>query len=155
MSRGSLITKDFFPVGKLAGTIGGAADFDALIVGRVGGQAVLKGLRIEVKDGGRLERSNTSLLDLDEIDDLAKALDYFASPTSQTSPAGSAVSNEPPHREVTFSTKGGLSLTCFGEAAKQNCVLQSGSVGSTSIFINGMQIAELRRMVDRARAALK
>ena len=156
MSRGSMITKDFFPVGKLAGGIGGgSADFDALIVGRVGGQTVLKGLRIEVKEGGRLERSNTSLLDLDEIEDLAKAIEYFSSPASQTTPAGEAVGGETPHREVTFSTKGGFSLTCFGEAAKQSCAVQSGSIGSTSIYIGGTQLAELRKVVDRARTALK
>jgi len=158
ITKGSLVSKDFFPQGKMIGRMGGgSASVEAIIASRVGSNtSATKGLRIEVKEGGRLERSNTSFLDLEEIGDLLRAIDYFISPASQEEPpAGQSTLDMTPHRETTFATKGDFSLTCFGLPAKRNCAIQSGRIGSTSVFIEGSQLAELKMMVEHARTILQ
>lgn len=150
LTKGSLIAKDFYSLGKISGNLGGGSiDVDALIVSRVGGQAVtLKGLRIEITEGGRVERSNTSFLDVEEVNDLLRAIDYFVSPESQTQPSGA-------NREVTFSTRGEFSLTCFGDQSQRSCALESGRIGKTRIFIAAGQLAQMKAMVERARTVLQ
>jgi hypothetical protein len=154
MTHGLMIAKDFYPQGELNGTVGGGSvDLDAMIV-KAGTAAPVKGLRIEVKEGGRLERSNTSFLDLDELDDLAKALDYFSSSDSEVQPANLANTDPAPHRETTFSTRGSFRLTCFGQGGSRSCAVESGSVGGTRVFISGSQLVRLKTLVANARATV-
>jgi len=161
LSKGTLLNKDFYPLGRLAGAIGGGtADLDALVVSSPGRTNIqLKGLRIEVKEGGRLERSTTAFLDLEEIDDLLRAIEFFASPQSHDQPkpqTSGVASNREAHRETTFSTKGDFSLTCLGKTGDRTCVLQSGRIGAVNLFIREeIQLDQLKTMVTNARTILQ
>jgi hypothetical protein len=158
MSRGSLLAKDFYPLGQLSGAEGGGyAEVQALVVSRVGGSAPpLRGLRIEVQEQGRVGRSQTSFLDVEEMDELVRAIDYFISPASQLQPVGIAGgSAEPPHREVSYSTKGAFELTCFGRGSQRRCAIQAGSIGAVSIFVEAHQLEKFRTFVEQGRVTLK
>jgi hypothetical protein len=123
---------------------------------------VIKGLRVEVSERGRIERSHTSFLDADEVADLAKAVtvmgDTYAKWTAEP-PADKYVSGgvslPAPYREFTFSTKGDFRLAIFQRAKEQGVVIQSGSIGSATVSITPLDLPKLKAIVDLAAAAVK
>lgn len=60
------------------------------------------GIRIEVKQGGTFERSNTSFLDLEEIDSLMRGLEYMSKVATDWK------GSERDYTDMIFSTKRGL-----------------------------------------------
>jgi hypothetical protein len=158
LTKGSLLVKDFYPAGRFFGT--GSAEIDVLLVSGVGSAAIaVKGLRVEVKES-RPERSNTSFLDLEEIDDLVRAIDYFialdtAVPQPPTAPPIQLPVGTGPHREATFVTKGGLSITCFGSQAQRRCAIESGRISPATMFIDGNQLSQLKATIEYGRTLLQ
>src|SRR5579872_4840571 len=61
--RGRIVVKDFYHLGRISSI--GSAQMDAVVISEPGGSQKTKGLRIEVTEGGSLERSNISFLDQD------------------------------------------------------------------------------------------
>ena len=76
--KGKLIIKEFYDPGEVAGRYGSKIEFTALVIYEPGQETQrVRGLKIEVTEGGRYERSNTSFLDLEEIESLSKAIEYM------------------------------------------------------------------------------
>ena len=67
--RGKMIVKDTYSLGRLFGT--GGVQMDAMVIYEPNSPTKIKGLRAEVTESGQLERSNTSFIDLDELESLS------------------------------------------------------------------------------------
>src|SRR5438067_532487 len=112
VTKGRLVVKNFYTIGTVTG-LGGKVSFEVVVLADPQNERDhTKGFRVEVQESGRLERSHTSFLDSDEVDDLAKALTYMtetsakwtANPPAMTTSSTGAILPAP-YREVGFSTK--------------------------------------------------
>ena len=100
--KGELVVKNFYALGTINGKYQTKAEFSAAVVYEPGKEAErLKALRVEVtQPGSYTPRSNTSFLDMEEIEDLSKSLDYMFNLAKEWQGATSE------DRETVFTTKG-------------------------------------------------
>lgn len=132
--KGKLIVKDFYKLGKVACSFGSKIEFSALVIYEPGQERhKIRGLKIEVTEGGRLERSNTSFLDLEEIESLSKALEYMAGLSTKWED----IKKE--YTEVIFSTKGDFEIGFYQRGTEQASFSSSGYIGKASCFFPSMQ----------------
>lgn len=76
--KGKLIIKEFYELGRVDGRYGSKIEFTALVIYEPGQENMrFRRLKIQVTEGGRYEKEDTSFLDLEEIESLSKALDYM------------------------------------------------------------------------------
>ncbi|MBU1863294.1 MAG: hypothetical protein KKH94_06510 [Candidatus Omnitrophica bacterium] len=106
-----------------------------------------RGIAVDVKESGRLDRSNRTFIDYDEIEPLLKGIDYISNITSNpTKLAGF---------EATYSTKGDLTITVFsGTAGKISAAVTSGYIGRTTAFLSTTQLSQLRSLIAQAKQKL-
>jgi hypothetical protein len=106
-----------------------------------------RGIVIEVTESGRLERSDRSFIDYDEIDPLLNGIDYISKIKSDVTPLGSF--------EATYKTKGDLSIVTFSSrSGKVEAAVKSGYVGATTAYLSLDKLQELRSLVVKAKATL-
>lgn len=159
LTAGRLVTKDFYA----AGTIGDVVLLEVVTLSDlVNTQERIKGLRVQVSERSRVERTHVSFLDVDEVDDLAKAVAVMietsrkwtgAPPTEQT--VGAGVVLPPPYREVSFSTKGELEIGLYQRARETGAVIYSGTVGRTAVRIDLKDLQKLKVIIDASVTLLK
>src|SRR4051812_8410515 len=70
--KGRLVAKEFYPVSTVSNL--GKVELDSLVIYEPGASVKTKGLRVEVTESGQLERSNTSFVDIEELQSLSEAL---------------------------------------------------------------------------------
>jgi hypothetical protein len=106
------------------------------------------GVSIEVKDGGRLERENTSFVDADEIDSLLKGIDYIMK-------IGKDITKHE-NFEADYRTRGELRITVFSKRGTNDisAAIVSGRIGPTRAFMDLTHLEEFRRLVVAAKAKL-
>mgnify|MGYP001564945940 CR=1 FL=1 len=105
------------------------------------------GVVIEVTESGRLERSDRSFVDYDEIEPLLKGIDYI----SQVTPAATKLAKF----EATYKTKGDLRVITFSGASGQiEAAVSSGYIGAVSCFISTAKLSELRAIIAQAKHRL-
>jgi hypothetical protein len=105
------------------------------------------GMTIEVKDNSRsLERESTSYIDYDEIDSLIKGLDYI----SKIDGGVTKLSNF----QADYRTKGDLSFSTFSAQGEILFGVESGRIGSASAYFKGSSIADIRKLIVDAKAAI-
>jgi hypothetical protein len=107
-----------------------------------------KGIRIELKETTRYERTGTSFLDVDEMASLSKAVDYMSKHAQQW--AGKPRD----YTEVIFSTKGDFQLGFYMSKGKPGAFAKSGGVGSTSAYFSMATLQKVKETVDRGLAHL-
>jgi hypothetical protein len=145
-NRGTLLVKDFYELGRVGGM-----SLDAVVLTEPGQEERrVRGVRIEVTEYGRVERSSTSFLDLEEIEDLSKALSYM----SELATKWAAVEKQE-YTEVQFATKGDFRIGFFQRKRDQRAFASSGSIGMVSTFVGVSDLAKAKDLVDKAAALLK
>jgi len=161
-SKSHLLTKDFYSLGTVGG-IGSSLEFDALVVTDAANDKLrIKGIRVQVTERGPVERTNTSFLDADEVDDFSKALAYMlvqaekwkASPPVEKY-AGGGTLLPPPYREVAFTSRGDFVVTVYQRGTQEGAVIQSGAVGRTTAALPAPDLSKVKSIVDTGAALLK
>lgn len=105
------------------------------------------GVSITVKETGRLERENTSYIDLDEIDSLLKGIEYVSKVTKDATKLAQF--------EVDYRTKGDLRITVFNDLrGNVSAAISSGTIGRTQAFVSLTDLEQLRQLVATAKALL-
>jgi hypothetical protein len=146
---GRIIVKEFHSLGKLDGTLNSSMELSTLILWEPGKESQRKkGLRIEVKEASRYERSDTSFLDVDEMESLSKAIDYMTKLAQQW--AGKPRD----YTEVIFSTKGDFQLGFYVSDGKPSAFAKSGRVAGASAYLPLASLQKLKETVDRGLAHL-
>jgi len=141
--KGRLYVKDYYKAGTVSGQYGQRIAVEALIVYEPGKEVEKnRGLKIEVYEGGRLEKTHSSFLDLEEVESLSKAIDYMVNLIIKF--RGS--SRE--YTEVIFSTKGDFKVGFYQNGDRFQAFAESGIIGKTHCFIPVESLPNLKSVID-------
>jgi hypothetical protein len=147
--KGKLIIKDLYEAGVLNGQYGTKITVKALMIYEPGKEAdKLRGLRIEVFEGGRLERSDTSFLDMDEVESLSQAITYMIGLLEKWQ----GKSRE--YTEVIFSTKGDFEIGFYQEGAEVTSFSKSGIIGAAICYFQTNDLSNLKAIIDKGKSLL-
>lgn len=148
--KGKLIVKDSHKAGTLHGQYGTKITVDALTIYEPGKEVdKIRGLRIEVKGGGRLERSDTSFLDMDEVESLSQAITYMMGLLDKWKGANRE------YTEVIFSTKGDFKLGFYQKGSEVQAFSHSGIIGAASCYFTTGGLSTLKTIIDKGSTLLK
>jgi len=147
--KGKLIIKDSHEAGVLKGQYGTKITVDALSIYEPGKEAdKIRGLRIEVYEGGRLERSDISFLDMDEVESLSQAITYMITLLEKWQ------GKNREYTEVIFSTKGDFELGFYQKGTEVQAFSKSGIIGAASCYFSTNDLPNLKAIIDRGRSLL-
>lgn len=142
--KGKLIVKDFYKLGTVHGNFGAKLEFSALVIYEPGqDNQRIRGLRVEVTEGGRFERSNTSFLDIEEVESLSKALEYM----STLGEKWKGINKE--YTEIIFSTKGDFNIGFYQKGSDLAAFSSSGYIAKASCFLPIQDLGSIRTIVDK------
>jgi hypothetical protein len=144
---GAVIIKGYTRVGFVTGT-GGRASVLSMEFTDAQSSRKEKGIVIEVTESGRLERSNRSYIDYDEIDSLVQGIDYIGkiqgSVTTQA------------NFEASYKTRGDFSVTTFNTSSGDlNVAVTSGRIGQASVYLELGDLPKFRDLIVQAKAKLE
>ena len=143
--KGSLYVKTFHAAGILSGLYGQYVKTDSLIIQETGKDAQkIRGLRIEVHEGGRFEKSHTSFLDIEEVESLSQALEYMI-----TLAENFQKDDFEDYREVIFDTKGDFSVGFYQKNKEFQAFAKSGRIGESRCFFSINSLTELKADIER------
>ncbi|MEK7727442.1 MAG: hypothetical protein AAB354_03460 [candidate division KSB1 bacterium] len=142
---GTVIIKGISEIGSVSGL--GTVSVDCMEFTNVSTGVRQLGIVIEVKEGGRLERSDRSFIDYDEIEPLMKGIDYISKVTSNST----KLSNF----EALYKTRGDFSVITFsGSSGKIEAAVRSGYIGSVAAYISTTKLSSLRSFIYQAKQKL-
>jgi hypothetical protein len=95
---------------------------------------------------GRLENTDRSFIDYDEVDSLLNGIDYISKATSDVTKLGQF--------EATYRTKGNFSATIFNSSGKIDAAVKSGYIRPATAFLSLQQLGELRAIIAQAKQKL-
>jgi hypothetical protein len=148
-NKGKLLIRDRYRLGEVPVSLG-SVEISALVIYEPGKESDrIKGLRIEVTEAGRLERSNTSFLDLDEIAAVSQSLSYMSDLASK--------SDQKEYTEVSFKTKGDFDIGFFKSSGRPSngAYVASGSIGKVTAFLPSLQsLSAVKNILDSGLALL-
>ena len=148
--KGTLIVKDFFNFGVVTGIYGTNMSFDAIFIYEPGRETEdIRGLRIKVHEGGRLEKEEISFLDFEEVESLSNALQYLTNLASQWT------NENKEYTEVIFSTKGNFQIGFYQKGKGQQAFASSGYISKAGCVLQTEDFKEIKTTVDKVLAKLK
>lgn len=146
--RGQMIMKEFYDLGAISSL--GRTELKAIVISEPNSAHKIKGLKVEVQESGRLERSNSSFIDLDELESLSQALAYMADAAQKWTADGRA-----PYTEIIFTSKGELQVGFYESGKDVSAFCRSGSIGAATAYFNVREMPKLKGFVDQAITLLK
>jgi len=150
VKKGKIVIKDSYELGAIIGRFG-RAEVDALVIYEPGIESArIRGLRVEIKEAGRLERSRTSFLDMEEIESLSKAIKYMADLAEKWKGE-----TREAYTEVTFSTKGDFKVGFYQKGSVRSAYLHSGYIGRATCFMEVGDFGKLKNIIDKGLSILK
>ncbi len=145
---GVVLIRGYSTVGTLRG-MGGEVTVDAREFrdGSSPNSPKATGISIAVKETSRLERENTSYIDVDEIDSLVKGIEYISKVSKDVTKLDLF--------EVDYRTKGDLRITVFNSPSGEiSASVSSGTIGRTNAFIKLAELDRLRDLILVAKSKL-
>jgi hypothetical protein len=106
-----------------------------------------RGIVIEVTESGRLERSDRSYIDYDEIDSLLKGIDYI----SKLDKSITHLTNF----EAKYSTRGDFAITTFNDSEGIKAAISSGRLGRVDVYIKLANLEEFKNLVISAKSQIE
>jgi len=148
--KGILYIKDFYDAGRIDGQFDQHISVQALIVYEPGKDGEKKrGLKIEVFEGGRLEKSNSSFLDIEEVESLSKAIDYMIDLINKFKDG----SRE--YTECIFSTKGEFKVGFYQKNDDFQAFCGSGFIRQSTSFLPIESLPKLKSVIDKGLSLAK
>jgi hypothetical protein len=160
-TKGELVVKEFYELGAFSGQLGSLMKIDAAVVYQPGReQQRLRGLRIQVTSSGRVENTQTSFLDLDEVESLSNALGYLAdAETNKKGTTGLTIAGgivaAPPYTEFEFSTKDDFRIGFFRRINETSAYAVSGRINPARLFFKPSDFLTIKGLVDKGLTILK
>ena len=147
--KDGIIGKEVHFVGRVAGSEGYLVRLETLVLFQPGKEGPRpQGLRIQVT-GGRATGDNTALVDLAELDGLAKALNYMVTAISDWQGSNRE------HTEMIFTTQGDLLVGFSITSGKIEAFVKTGAPGATTtVAIDPVRLSTMKDLLDQAREYL-
>lgn len=143
---GTVVVRGFSKVGELRGVYGGVLTVQSMEFRDATTGKKEYGISIDVKETGRLERSNRLFIDYEEIESLLKGIDYVATLDKS--------STKLDNFQADYRTKGDLRISTFSSGNDIMTSVASGSIGATSLFLRIADLGKLRDLVLTAKSKL-
>jgi hypothetical protein len=150
-SKGKLLIKQFYEIGKLTGSFGTIMKFDALLLFEPGQEDQrIRGIKITIKSEDKHgEKESTSFLDMDEMESLSKAIDYSLNLIEKWK----NITSE--YTEVIFCTKDDFKVGFYQKGTEQTCFSSSGYVSKVSCFFPSTEcLIEIKKIINKGIALL-
>lgn len=144
---GTVIIKGFYTLGTISEM--GKISVQCLEVRNVSTGIKNLGIVISVEESGRLERSNRSFIDYDEIDSLLKGIAYIAKVTSDTTKLKDF--------EAIYKTKGDFAVALFSSSSHKDGIgvaITSGYIGAVTAYISADKLTEFFALIVKAKETL-
>lgn len=146
---GSVIIKNFSRTGSLRG-IGGTLNVLSMDFTDAQSGTKVQGMVIEIKESGRLERSDRSFIDNDEIDGLLKGIDYISKVQAPTTKQDLF--------EAKYRTRGDFTVTTFNSSDASEGVqvaLTIGRFNQVSVYLKLSELSTFRELILMAKGKLE
>ncbi len=143
---GTVVIRGFSKVGELKGVYGGVLTVQSMEFTDATTGKKEYGISIDVKETDRLERSNRSFIDYDEIPSFLKGIDYISKVDSSVTKLDSF--------QADFRTKGDFRVSTFSSQKETMASMSSGSIGQTAMFLRITDVARFRELVASAKSTL-
>ena len=149
--KGKLIVKEFYDLGEVTGRYGSKIELKALVIYEPGQDSQKEmGLKIQVTEGGKYEKSSTSFLDLEEVESLSKAIGYMANLSTKWKDINRK------YTEIIFSTRGDFQIGFYQKESKQASFSSAGYIGKTRCFFASMNdLNSVKLLTDKGIEILK
>ncbi len=147
MQTGVVIVKGFSELGAISEM--GKITVTCVEITNVSTGTKHLGVAIDVEESGRLERSDRSFIDYDEIESLLKGIDYISKVTSNATKLQNF--------EAIYKTKGDFAVTLFSSSFDKGgtgVAVKSGYIGAVTAFISTDKLAEFRALIVQAKEQL-
>lgn len=141
---GAVVIKGYSGIGKISAL--GSVEVIAMEFTDAATGKKQTGVAIEIKESGRLENTDRSFIDYDEVDSLVNGIDYISKATSDVTKLGQF--------EATYRTKGNFSATIFSSSGKIDAAVKSGYIRPATAFLSLQQLGELRAIIVQAKQKL-
>jgi len=142
---GSVVIKGFSEIGSVSGL--GTISVKCMEFTDVSTGVRQMGIVFDVKESGRLESSDRSFVDYDEIDPLLTGIDYISKVTASSTRLSKF--------EAIYMTKGDFRVDTFSTGSEKiEASVTSGYIGPVSAFISTAKLAELRTLISQAKQKL-
>jgi hypothetical protein len=140
---GTVVIKGYSEIGKLI--VLGTIEIDAMEFTDTASNKKQSGIKIEIIESGRLENTDSSFIDYDEIDSLIKGIDYISKVNSSITKLDMF--------ETTYKTKGYFQVTTFNNSSskKIEAAISSGYIRPASAFLSLEQLLKFREMIVKAK----
>jgi len=145
VQTGTVVIRGYSEIGRV--TALGSVWVNAMELTDITSGRKQSGVLIEVKESGRLENTDRSFIDYDEVDALLKGLEYISKATSDVTKLKMF--------EATYKTKGDFRAATYSSTpGKIEAVVTSGYIRPASAFLSLQQLAELRSLIVQAKQKL-
>lgn len=141
---GTVVIKGYSEIGKVTGL--GSVTVDCMEFTNATTGQRQTGIVIDVIESGRLERSDRSFIDYDEIQPLLKGIDYINTITSKNTRLSSF--------EAVYKTKGDFQVITFSSSGKVEAAVRSGYIGPATAYLTLQQLGQLRELISKAKKTL-
>jgi hypothetical protein len=143
---GTVMIRGFSKVGEMKGVYGGILTVQSIEFTDATTGKKEYGISIDVKETDRLERTNRSFIDFDEIPSFLKGIDYISKVDSSVTKLDNF--------QADFRTKGDFKISTFSSAKETMASISSGSIGETSMFLKIGDVARFRDFIASAKNTL-
>ncbi len=144
LQTGAVVIKGYSNIGKLSAM--GSVEVTAMEFSDIASSTKQVGIVIQVTASGRLENSDRSFIDYDEIDSLLKGIDYVSKATTEVTKLDDF--------EATYKTKGYFSATTFSSSDAVRVAVSSGYISPATAYLSLQQLQELRQILAKAKLKL-
>jgi hypothetical protein len=104
------------------------------------------GIVIDVIESGRIQNSDRSFIDYEEVEPLLKGIDYIAKVKADATRLGNF--------EAIYKTKGNFTATTFSSSGKVEAAVASGHFRQATAYLSLQQLAELRGLIAQTKQKL-
>jgi len=148
--KGRLLIKDVYILGKVSGLYSSSGAITAIITYEPGDKEnSLKGLLFEINEGQSDEKSHSSYLDIEEIEDLSAGI------ASIVRLAEAREKTENSFTEIVYTTRDNLSFGVYLGEAEKEAFITTGGPEKLTVFLEPGRMGEVKRIVDYGHTLLK
>jgi len=143
---GAVIIQGFSKIGTVPALYGAHVTIQAKEYANASDGSREYGMTIEVKEGGTLERENTSYIDYDELESLLNGIDYIVKIDGSVTQLDDF--------QADYRTKGDFGISTFSSGGQVLAAIKSGTIGQASAFYRLTDLALVRNHIASARTVL-